>query len=158
MRCGLQHAKEAGAGANNMRSARIHGDLSNTDEREAVREVRRARRRLIQERYLLTAAEFCRRSGISRAQLARRLKQRTIFATKIGRDYFYPALFARRDRLGSRLARVTRAMSAMSDAWAMFFELAYTFESLGTRTLPQAMRRAVGFRAAMRYARQLAPK
>lgn len=106
----------------------------------------------------MTAAEFCRRSGLSRAQLAKRLKQRTIFATKIGRDHLYPALFIPRDRLGSRLARVTRAMSAMKDAWAMFFELAYAFESLGSRTLPQAMRRAVGFRAAMRYARQLAEK
>jgi len=139
-----------------MRSARIHGDLLNTDERDAMREVRRARLRIVEKGFLLTAEEFCRRSGISRARLSRRLKQRTIFATKIGRDYFYPALFIRRDRLGSRLARVTRAMSAMNDAWAMFFELAYPFESLGNRTLPQVMRRAVGFRAAMRYARQLA--
>ena len=83
-----------------------------------MREVRRARRRLIQKRYLLTAAEFCRRSGISRAQLARRLKQRTIFATKIGRDCFYPTLFIRKDRLGARLARVARLMNAMDDMWA----------------------------------------
>lgn len=116
-----------------MRSARIHGDPSNTEKRKAMREVQRARRRLVEKGFLLTEVEFCRRSGISRAQLAKRLKQRTIFATKIGRDYLYPALFIRRDRVGSRLARVTREMSAMNDAWAILFELAYEFESLGNR-------------------------
>ncbi|WP_157695743.1 hypothetical protein [Caballeronia hypogeia] len=44
----------------------------------------------------------------------------------------------------------------MDDAWDKRFELVYEFESLGNRSLLQVMRRAVGFRAAMRYARALA--
>ena len=54
-----------------------------------------------------------------------------MFAIDMSRNRFYPALFLRNDRLGSRLARVVRAMRAMDDAWGYYFELGYEFESLG---------------------------
>ncbi|AQH01376.1 hypothetical protein A9R05_21320 [Burkholderia sp. KK1] len=130
-------------------------DLSETPELEAMRLVRRARRRLVRKKKLLTATEFCLRGGISKTELRRRLKHETVFGIDIGRERRYPAIFLRADRLGSRLARVVRAMSGL-DAWRKYFELTYRFESLGNRSLLQVMHRAVGFRAAMRYARALA--
>jgi len=131
-------------------------DLSDSPDPDEMRVIRRTRRRLVRKRQLLTATELCRRAGISRTGLRRRVQHGTMFAIAIGRNRYYPALFARNDRLGTRLARVSQAMSSMADPWCAYFELVYQFESLGSRTLLQVMGRAVGFRAAMRYARALA--
>jgi hypothetical protein len=78
-----------------------------------------------------------------------------MFAIDIGRDRLYPVFFVRTDRLGPRLARLTRAMRRMEDPCGKHLELTLQFESLGGRTLQQVMRRASGFRAAMRYAQAL---
>lgn len=139
-----------------MRLAPIYGDLLDTDEPDSMRNVRRARRLLVRNGCLLTAAQFSRRSGISRAQLETRLNKRSMFVIVSGRDTLYPALFICQTRPASRLLRLARIMSAMNDPWAAYFELTYTFESLGNRSLLQVMHRAAGFRAAMRYARRLA--
>ncbi|MDR5794209.1 helix-turn-helix domain-containing protein [Caballeronia sp. LZ008] len=131
-------------------------DLSDSPDPDEMRVIRRTRRRLVRKRQVLTVADLCRRAGISRTTLRRRVKHGTMFAIVIGRARYYPAFFARNDRLGTRLARVCGAMKPTDDAWGAYFELVYRFESLGSRTLLQVMRRAVGFRAAMRYARAFA--
>ena len=127
-------------------------DLSDTVEPEAMRLVRRARRRLIRKRKLLTAGEFCRHAGLTGEELCARLRHKSVFAVGLGRNSYYPTLLLQTGRPRSRLARVIRAMNDMDDPWAKYFELTYAFESLGGKTLLQVLRRGSGLRAAMKYA------
>jgi hypothetical protein len=122
-------------------------------ERGEERCNRRARRRLVQQKRLITRDTFRCRAQLSERELGRQVRDGTVVKVRIGRLDFYPVLFLRRDRLASRLARVTRAMSPQDDPWAAFFELVYRFESLNGKTLLQIMRRGTGYRAALRYAR-----
>lgn len=131
-------------------------NVSETDDPDAMRSVRRARRRLVRSKLFLTADQFCRHAAISQGELRTRLMHGSMFAIRVGRERLYPAFFVRNDRLGLRLARVCRAMSRMNDAWGAYLELTYRFESLDNRSLLQVISRAAGFRAAMRYARALA--
>lgn len=130
--------------------------LAHTNEGDEMRSVRRARRLLVRREHLLTASEFCRRARFSPFELARRQRNGTVFAGKLGRGHFFPALLISTDRTAPRLARVIRAMRGMDDPWGKYFELRYAFESLGGKTLPQVLRRGSGLRVAMRYARALA--
>lgn len=134
----------------------VHVGQLEPEEREGMRVLHRARRRLVRKGQLVSKTEFALRSGTSQSEFRKRVRRGTLFAIKMGRSSYYPAFFLRTDRLGFRLARVAQAMRAMDDAWDKRFELVYEFESLGNRSLLQVMRRAVGFRAAMRYARALA--
>lgn len=129
--------------------------LSDSADPDEMRIVRRARRRLVRTEHLLAASAVEKRAGLSPGELRRRVRDGTVFRVRIGRNDFYPALYLRPNRPASRLARISRAMRSMDNAWGMYFELTHRFESLGNRTLLQAMRRATGFRAVMRYARAL---
>ena len=129
--------------------------LSDFLEHDEMRRNRRERRRLIRRQKLLDAAQFCDRACISRRELHRRVRRGTIVKVVIANKAYYPAFFARKDRLAFRLSRVSSAMGAGGNPWTAQFELTYCFESLGNKTMMQAMRRGAGFRAALRYARGL---
>jgi hypothetical protein len=131
-------------------------DLADTADPDAMRLVRRARRRLVHKQQLLTMPQLCRRMGISRTRLRMLEMRGYLFRVVHARTSYYPRFFVCRDRVQSRVARLSRAMGPMEDGWGKHFELNYRFESLGNRTLLQAIRRASGFRAAKRYAHALA--
>lgn len=132
-------------------------DLDDPSDSDAMRRVRRARRRLVQDGLLVTGSQFCLRAGIAEDELRSRVRRRSIFTLRLGRRTYYPSLFfsadGRRFRLLSRVERVTRAMRPEIHPWTAYFELVHAFESQGGKTLQQVMRRGTGYRSALRYAR-----
>lgn len=83
--------------------------LSDSADPDAMRIVRRTRRRLVRTEHLLAASVLEKRAGVSPGELRRRAMDGTVIRVRIGRNDFYPALCLRPNRPATRLARISRA-------------------------------------------------
>jgi hypothetical protein len=105
---------------------------------------------------LLTATQFCRRRGVSSAQLVLAQRRGIVFSLCVHRKRYYPASLADRSVDRYRLDKLMRRLTTHVPPAARFDFLITRRGSLGDKIPLQALRRGKRYRVALRVADSLA--
>jgi hypothetical protein len=132
-------------------------NLNRTNDWRAARQrAKRVYMTFLRKGMLLTATQFCRRRGVSSAQLVLAQRGGIVFSLCIHRKHYYPASLADSSVDWYRLDKLMRRLAMHVPPATRFDFLITRRGSLGDKNPLQALRRGKRYRVALRVADSLA--